>query len=143
MDVSRILDAVGAVVPVRAVNAFVTNTVNGLVTAIAVGRMAEVSSCLTELFGQRTDLAERACRLESVARMMAVSVQDMAVQTEVVVITAGAGDAIIFWNDCKNVSRPKRRGNYLMMIVLTSNAAIACPTGHILLSFHAHLRVGR
>tara|TARA_R110002003_G_scaffold1005_3_gene21980 strand:- start:17553 stop:18035 length:483 start_codon:yes stop_codon:yes gene_type:complete len=95
MDVLRTLDTVGAVVPVWAVQALVTDTVYELVTTIADSRVAHVPSSIAEKVGQSGQSGVGCGCLESVARVVAVLVANVAVHAQVVIVAGQAGDELI------------------------------------------------
>jgi hypothetical protein len=105
-----LLDALGAVVPVRAVQALVADTIDVLVmlaesdhwngatyllATIADGVVANVASGLAEDLGERRDGRVVGSRSKGVAGMMAVPVLDMALDAEVVVVAGLARDKLL------------------------------------------------
>ena len=89
------LRAISAVVPVRAVQALVANTVDELIAAIADGRVAGVPAWRAESMSQCRE--DSLCRsgLEGMAWVVAVFVADMAVETDVVVFAGSACDKVL------------------------------------------------
>lgn len=78
VDEPGVLDTVGAIVPVWAVQALVANTIDELVTAIADSRVADIPARVAEEVGQSRKDSLRGGSLERMARMMAVLVANVA-----------------------------------------------------------------
>jgi hypothetical protein len=89
------LNTFRAVVPVRAVQALVTNTVDELVAAVADCRMACIPAGRAQSIGQGRQGSVQSGSLESMAWVMTVLVADMAVQAQIVVIARGACDKVL------------------------------------------------
>jgi len=89
------LDAFGAKVPIRAVQALVTHTVNELLAAITNSRVANVPSSIAQEICQGRQAGIRGCSFESMAGVMTVLVANMAFHAEIVVIASGACDELL------------------------------------------------
>jgi len=94
VSVTSVLVALAAVVKVRAVEALVAYTMNHVVTTIADGSVSEVATS-----GKKSLLGEGegstiGGRLEVMGRVMAVRVEHVAVQAEIIVITLDASDKV-------------------------------------------------
>lgn len=80
-------DATSAVVPVRTVNALVTDTVDGLVTVIAKSAMLDITACAEHLLLIDGEAGQNRGTAEFVARIMSmVSVAETG-DTEIIVVT--------------------------------------------------------
>ena len=93
------LDAIGAVVPVWAVQAFMADTIDELVAAIADSRVADIPARLAEEVGQYGKNGLFGGGLECMAGMMTVLVADMAGQAKIVIVARAAGNKLLFWED--------------------------------------------
>jgi hypothetical protein len=87
MGDSRVFDAIGAVVPVGAVQALVANPVDILVTSIAKSKMAHVAAGGTEQLSHRIKSCFFRDGCKRVAWVVAMLQADVARNTKVVVFT--------------------------------------------------------
>jgi hypothetical protein len=90
-----ILDTVIAVVPIRAVQALVTDAVDELVAAVADSVVANVSTGVAEELSQGGKCSLGCGCLKGVAGMVAVLVCGVAVQAEVVIVAGDAGNELL------------------------------------------------
>jgi hypothetical protein len=93
------LDALGAEVPVGAVQALVAHTVNELLAAIADGRVADIAASIAQEVGKSGHRSLFSGSLESMARVVAVLVVDVALHAEVVVFACGARNKLALMQD--------------------------------------------
>jgi hypothetical protein len=95
VDVLRALDTVGAVVPVWAVQALVTDAIDELVTSVANGGVADIASGVAKEVCQSWEGSIRGSSGESMTGVVAVLVADVAVHAQVVVFAGKAGDELL------------------------------------------------
>jgi len=93
------LDALGAVIPVRAVQALVTHTVDVLVAAIAKSGMTDVTASSAEEVRKRSNLGLRGSGLEGVGRMVTMLGSNVAGQAKIEVVASYASDKLALWED--------------------------------------------
>lgn len=97
MSVTSILEALAAVVEVRAVEALVAHTMNHLVTTITDSSVSEVAASWQKgLLGKR-ESSTIDCGLKVVTGVVTMGVDGVAVQAEVVVITLNTCDKVAVW----------------------------------------------
>jgi hypothetical protein len=89
-----ILDALGAEVPVRAVQAFVTHAIDKLLATITDGRVAHIPTSIAKEVGNRWENSFRGSCFEGMARVMAMLVAYVALHAEIVVLARGAGNEL-------------------------------------------------
>jgi hypothetical protein len=97
MDVLSILDAIWAVIPVWAVQTFVTDAIDEPVAAVADSWVTNVSPRVAKEVSQSGKRSIRCSRCESVAGMMAVLVPNVAFNAQIVVLTSEASDELLLW----------------------------------------------
>lgn len=90
-----ILDTIGAIVPIWAVQALVANTIDELVAAITDSGVANVSARVAKEVSQGRESCLSGGGLEYVTGVVAVPVANMAMQAEIVVLTADASDELV------------------------------------------------
>jgi hypothetical protein len=89
------LDALGAVIPVWAVQALVAHTVDELIAAIADSRVAYIATGIAKELGNGWKSSVFDSGLEGVSGMMTVLVLDMAFHAEIVVIAGHASNELL------------------------------------------------
>ena len=100
MNEAGVDDARGAVVPVWAVHALVTDTIDVLVTAITDGIVALIPAGREEGLGNQVELRALQSRDEGVLWIMAVPQGNVARNAEVVVFAGNTGDELILGPFC-------------------------------------------
>jgi hypothetical protein len=99
VDELCVLYAIGAVVPVWAIQALVAHTVDELVAAITYGRVAHIPARVAEEVSESGHDSLCGGSLEGVARMVTMLIIDMALHAQIVVITIDAGNEFLLWKD--------------------------------------------
>ena len=94
MDIPGALDAFGAEVPIRAVQALVAYTIDKLLATVTNSGVANVSSSIAQEICQGGQTGVGGCSLESMAGVMTVLVANMAFHAEIIVIASGACDEL-------------------------------------------------
>lgn len=90
-------DAVGAVIPVRAVETLVTYTIDEFVASIADSLVTGIAAWLEKSLGERIKLSILDSCSEGMLWVVAVGKASMACNAKVKVITSCAGDKVVFW----------------------------------------------
>jgi hypothetical protein len=88
-------DAASAVIPVRAVDALVTDTVDGLVTVIAKSAMLDITACTEHLLLIDGEAGQKRGTAEFVARIMSVVSLAETGDTEIIVVTVLTNETLL------------------------------------------------
>lgn len=99
MDELGTLDTLGAVIPVRAVQALVTHAIDELVTAITDCGVADISSRSAKTLSKGPNGGVFRSRLEGVSRMVSVLAIDVARHAEVVIFAVDTCDELVLGED--------------------------------------------
>lgn len=100
VDVTGINNAVRAVVPIRAVEALVADTVDVLITTITDGVVSHIASWGQQGLGDEVEISILNGGCESVLGMVTMLNRQMARNAKIVVLTRQAGDEVLLGQFC-------------------------------------------
>jgi hypothetical protein len=100
VDKARVCNASCAKIPVWAIEALVTDTIDVLVTSIANSVVASVAAWSKQSLGNKIKLGILNSRSECMLGVVAMLQAHMARNTEIIVITGSASDEVLFCKFC-------------------------------------------